>query len=31
VVLREKYEAVADKRALDAILEPSGCLVGLRS
>jgi hypothetical protein len=30
-VLREKYQAVADKRALDAILEPSGCLVGLRS
>jgi glutathione S-transferase len=30
-VLREKYQAVADKRALDAILEASGCLAGLRS
>src|SRR5271156_3579456 len=31
VVLREKYQAVADKRALDVILGASGCLAGLHS
>lgn len=31
VVLREKYQAAADKRALDPILESSGCLAGLRA
>jgi glutathione S-transferase len=29
--LREKYQAVNDKRALDAILEPLGCVTGLRA
>ena len=29
VALREKYNAVEDKRALDAILDASGCLTGL--
>jgi hypothetical protein len=29
--LREKYKAVGENRALDAILESSGCLVGLRA
>ena len=31
VALREKYQAVADKRALDVILGASGCLAGLHS
>ena len=29
--LREKYRAVGGNRALDAILETSGCLAGLRA
>jgi hypothetical protein len=29
--LREKYQAVSDKRALDAILDATGCLAGLRA
>ncbi len=29
--LREKYAAVADKAALDAVLERAGCLTGLRA
>jgi len=29
--LREKYQAVSDKSALDPILERAGCLDGLRS
>ena len=29
--LREKYARVADKRALDAVLERAGCLTGLRA
>ena len=29
--LREKYARVADKRALDAVLERAGCLAGLRA
>ena len=28
--LRQKYAALADKRALDPILERAGCLAGLR-
>jgi glutathione S-transferase len=28
--LRDKYAAVADKKALDAVLEQAGCLTGLR-
>ena len=31
VALREKYQAVADKRAIDPILEATGCLTGLRN
>jgi hypothetical protein len=31
VALREKYQAVGDKRALDPILEATGCLKGLRA
>jgi glutathione S-transferase len=31
VALREKYQAVSDKRALDPILEATGCLKGLRA
>ena len=31
VALREKYQAIGDKRAVDAILEPTGCLAGLRA
>jgi len=29
--LREKYQAVGDKRALDPILDATGCLAGLRA
>jgi hypothetical protein len=29
-VLRQKYRAVADRTALDAVLERTGCLGGLR-
>jgi len=29
--LRQKYRAVAENRALDAILDTSGCLAGLRA
>jgi hypothetical protein len=29
--LRQKYQAVAENRALDAILDTSGCLAGLRA
>ncbi|MGB0059494.1 MAG: hypothetical protein WBP68_04885, partial [Candidatus Binatus sp.] len=29
--LREKYQAIGDKRALDAILDRTGCLAGLRA
>jgi len=31
VALREKYQAVDDKRALDPILDAAGCLKGLRA
>ena len=30
-VLRKKYVAIADKGALDAVLERAGCLVGLHT
>jgi hypothetical protein len=29
-MLRARYAAVADKAALDPVLEPPGCLAGLR-
>jgi hypothetical protein len=31
IALRDKYQAVGHKRALDAILEATGCLAGLRA